>query len=429
MDRGEQLRRIAEHAADQWGLVTAAQAKRIGLSAVQILRLTEAGLIESVGRGVYLLQAAGFPLHLEIKVAWLRLQPAAFASERPLGGRDSGVVSHASACQLHGLGDIPAPKTEISVPRRRTTTESFVHLRTVQLEPDDITLVQGLPVTTARRTILDLLRTKADGGHLGGVIADAERLNLIEIQDLQEAAQPFARNYGLPAQAAGQELIERLVDQAGTHLRSQEVARASREGFAAALELMARDDYESSPALLESVQALGRMSEHMALPNSALQETLRRLGEMVAARNAPFQEALRRMHEQAVLPSSAVQRIGEQLAARNAPIQEAMRTMSEQMALPNSALQETVRRLGEMVAARNAPLQEMRRLHEQTANPRALGPGRGAATFGSRPAIEQQDWSSGRAAREPSTGQPPPQHGSDEFQEDTGGKPDSEYDQ
>ncbi|MFH8886756.1 type IV toxin-antitoxin system AbiEi family antitoxin domain-containing protein [Streptomyces californicus] len=424
MDRGEQLGRLAEYAADQWGLVTAAQAKRIGLNAVQILRLTEAGLLESVGRGVYLLQAAGFPLHLEIKVAWLRLQPAVFVSERPLGGKDSGVVSHASACQLHGLGDIPAPKAEISVPRRRTTTEPFVHLRTAQLEPDDITLVEGLPVTTARRTILDLLRSKTDGGHLGGVIADAERLDLIDIQDLQESAQPFARTYGLPAQATGQELLEHLVDQAGKHLRSQEVARATTEGFATALELLTRDAYEPNPAIRQSLEAMRRLHEQMVLPNSAVQ----RLGEQLAATNAPLQEAMRRLHEQAVLPNSAVQRLGEQLAATNAPLQEAMRRLHEQMVLPNSALQETVRRIGEMVAATNAPLQEARRLHKQTANPRALEQGSGAAAIESRSAIEQQNSSSGRAAQT-STEQPAQHHVTGDVRKDTGGKPDSEYDQ
>ncbi|GAA2955065.1 MULTISPECIES: type IV toxin-antitoxin system AbiEi family antitoxin domain-containing protein [Streptomyces] len=392
MDRGEQLGRIAEYAADQWGLVTTAQAKRIGLNSVQIRRLTEAGLLENVGRGVYLLQAAGFPMHLEIKVAWLRLQPVVFASERLLGGRDSGVVSHASACQLHGLGDIPAPKTEISVPRRRTTTEPFVHLRTVQLEPDDITLVEGLPVTTARRTILDLLRSKTDGGHLGGVIADAERLDLVAIQDLQESAQPFTRTYGLPAQATGQELIEHLVDQAGKHLRSQEVARATTEGFATALELLTREAYEPSPAIRQSI------------------------------------EAMRRLHEQAVLPNSAVQRLGEQLAATNAPLQEAMRRLREQMALPNSALQETMRRIGEMVAATHAPLQESRHLHKQTANPQALEQGSGAATSESRPANEQNS-SSGRAAHQTSTEQPAQHHVTGDVRKDTGGKPDSEYDQ
>ncbi|MFD8440347.1 type IV toxin-antitoxin system AbiEi family antitoxin domain-containing protein [Streptomyces microflavus] len=382
MDRGEQLGRIAEYAADQWGLVTAAQAKRIGLNAVQILRLTEAGLLENVGRGVYLLQAAGFPQHLEIKVAWLRLQPAVFASERPLGGKDSGVVSHASACQLHGLGDIPAPKAEISVPRRRTTTEPFVHLRTMQLDPGNITLVQGLPVTTARRTILDLFRSKTDGGHLGGVIADAERLDLIAIEDLQEIARPFTRFYGLPAQATGQELIEHLVGQADKHLRSQEVARANTEGFVAGLE------------------AVRRMHEQMALPYSTLRETVERVGE---AANAPMLAA-GRMHERLALPNRALQetvdRVGEQIAAANGSMLAAGR-MYERLALPNRALQETVRRVGEQIAAANAPMLAARQMYEPTADPRALEQEEASesAHAEGRPTAEQQDSTSGQADR------------------------------
>ncbi|MBD9730354.1 type IV toxin-antitoxin system AbiEi family antitoxin domain-containing protein [Streptomyces sp. H28] len=224
-------------AADQWGLVTAAQVKNLGLSGVQLMRLTEAGLLENVGRGVYVLSAVGMPQHVEIKVAWLRLQPGVPAWERPLGGRDSGVVSHASACQLHGLGDIPAPEVEISVPRRRTTTESFVRLRTASLDAADITVVDGLPVTTAARTIIDLLHAKADGGHVGGVIADAERRDLVDLDELAAAVQPYARKYGLPAAATGHELIEHLAGQAGRLLHSQEVARAGEEGLALGAEI------------------------------------------------------------------------------------------------------------------------------------------------------------------------------------------------
>ncbi|MEW1870011.1 type IV toxin-antitoxin system AbiEi family antitoxin domain-containing protein [Streptomyces caelestis] len=226
MDRAEQLATLSGMAADQWGLVTSAQARSLGVGGVQLMRLTEVGLLENVGRGVYALAAAGLPRHLEIKVAWLRLQPGVPAWERPLGGQDSGVVSHASACQVHGLGDIPAPDVEISVPRRRTTTEPFVRLRTACPDAEDITIVDGLPVTTATRTIVDLLRARTDGGHVGGVIADAERRDLVDIGVLADAVQPYAHKYGLPAAATGHELIEHLVGQAGRSLCSQEVARA-----------------------------------------------------------------------------------------------------------------------------------------------------------------------------------------------------------
>ncbi|MFF8572737.1 type IV toxin-antitoxin system AbiEi family antitoxin domain-containing protein [Streptomyces sp. NPDC015408] len=237
MDRAEQLALVMGVAADQWGLVTAAQAKTLGVSGVQLMRLTEAGLLESVGRGVYALPAVGMPQHLEVKVAWLRLQPGVPAWERPLGGRDSGVVSHASACQLHDLGDIPAPEAEISVPRRRTTTEPFVRLRTAPVDAADITVVDGLPVTTPARTIVDLLHAKADGGHIGGVIVDAERRDLLDLDALAEAVQPYARKYGLSAAATGHDLIEHLADQAGRSLHSQEVARAGEDALALGAQL------------------------------------------------------------------------------------------------------------------------------------------------------------------------------------------------
>ncbi|WP_327372270.1 type IV toxin-antitoxin system AbiEi family antitoxin domain-containing protein [Streptomyces sp. NBC_01217] len=343
MDRGEQLRRIAEYAADQWGLITAAQAKRIGLNAVQLLRLAEAGLLENVGRGVYLLQAAGFPPHLEIKVAWLRLQPAVFASERSLGGEDSGVVSHASACQLHGLGDIPAPKAEISVPRRRTTTDPFVRLRTAQLESADITLVQGLPVTTARRTILDLLRSKTDGGHVGGVIADAERLDLVAIEDLQEAVRPFTRAYGLPTRATGGELIEHLVSQAGARLRSQEVARASEEGFTTAIELMAQSaagpDLTADQAIRQAVQRV--LHEQVVVPNAGLEEALRRIREQVVVPNAGLEEALRRIREQIAAPQPSSWRAIERLNAPNAAAARVRQAIEQARASNDRAARES----------------------------------------------------------------------------------------
>lgn len=241
MDRSEQLAALSGAAADQWGLVTTAQAKELGLNAVQLLRLTDVGLLENVSRGVYLLTASGLTRHMEIKAAWLRLQPKVFAWDRPMGHLDSGVVSHASACQLHELGDIPAPDVEITVPRRRVTNESFVRLRTAPLDPSEITVLDGLPVTTATRTITDLLQAKADGGHIGGVIAEAERRDLIALDDLAERIQPYARKYGLKATATGHEFIDHLVEQAGESLRRQEVDRASQEGFDVAVHLLAHN--------------------------------------------------------------------------------------------------------------------------------------------------------------------------------------------
>ncbi|MFE7503575.1 hypothetical protein ACFU6O_31305, partial [Streptomyces albidoflavus] len=227
----------------------------------------------------------GSPRHLDIKAAWLRLQPTVFVWDRQAGHPDSGTVSHTSACQLHELGDIPAPDVEITVPRRRTTNDPFVRLRTASLRPEEITIVDGLPATTVPRTITDLLQAKADGGHIGGVIADANRRDLISLDDLARQVQPHARRYGLKASASGRDLINHLVEQAGESLHRQEIARASEEGFTAALNLLAHN-----PRMV-GLTSMGRPG--MA---RALQQISRTLGESVVA-SRPDPAVLRALGE------------------------------------------------------------------------------------------------------------------------------------
>ncbi|MEV6013757.1 type IV toxin-antitoxin system AbiEi family antitoxin domain-containing protein [Streptomyces sp. NPDC051976] len=296
MDRGEQLGLLGGVASDQWGLVTTAQAKAAGLNSVQLRRLAEAGLIEVVGRGVYLLAAAGQPQHLEIKVAWLRLQPSVPAWARERGGPDSGVISHASACQVHGLGDVPAPTVEISVPRRRTTTDRFVHLRIAPLDPSDIVIIDGLPVTSVTRTIVDLLQAKTDGGHVGAVIADADHRGSISLDELAGRVQPYARGYGLPADTDGRTLLEHLVQQAGGVLRAQEIERAAQQGFDRAVQLLSphlattKGQENPSPAnaaVLEAIRAMPASALQLQL--SALSEALRSHGAWL---HSPAAEAL-----------------------------------------------------------------------------------------------------------------------------------------
>ncbi|MFF8867874.1 type IV toxin-antitoxin system AbiEi family antitoxin domain-containing protein [Streptomyces sp. NPDC015139] len=324
MDRAEQVAALSGAAADQWGLVTSAQAKELGVGGVQLLRLTEAGLLTNVGRGVYQLAAVGVPPHLEVKVAWLRLQPKWFVWDRAVGNPDSGVVSHASACQLLSLGDIPAPDVEISVPRRRTTTEPFVRLRTAQIAATEITTVDGLPVTTAARTITDLLHTGADGGHIGGVIADAERRDLVTIDDLAERVQPFARKYGLKAAATGHDLINHLVAQAGESLRRQEVDRASQEGFDQAVHLLAeRPDLVK---LMWAARAAGRQpapSPAASVLDPALLEAIRKLSQPDPA----VSEAVRKMLQ----PSPALMESIRKTLQPNPMITEAMQKMMRPM--------------------------------------------------------------------------------------------------
>jgi hypothetical protein len=63
-------------------------------------------------------------------------------------------------------------------------------------------MFDGLPVTTAERTVVDLLRDGADGGRLGGLIADAEHRGMIDPERLAGRVARFAARYAMPGAGA-----------------------------------------------------------------------------------------------------------------------------------------------------------------------------------------------------------------------------------
>ncbi|MGY1741564.1 MULTISPECIES: type IV toxin-antitoxin system AbiEi family antitoxin domain-containing protein [unclassified Blastococcus] len=80
-----------------------------------------------------------------------------------LGGlRVPGVVGHASAALLHGLPLWRVPVRKLHVIRRPGSAGSGsarVHLHVARLPDDQVTMVDGVPVTDVSRTVLDLART------------------------------------------------------------------------------------------------------------------------------------------------------------------------------------------------------------------------------------------------------------------------------
>ncbi|MEV3971340.1 substrate-binding domain-containing protein [Streptomyces sp. NPDC050698] len=240
MTQADVLRALDARAAGQWGLVTTAQAKLDGVQGVQLLRLERSGTLESVGHGVYRLAACPPPEHLRIKVAWLRLDPGTPARDRRTDGPGAGIVSHTSACAVHGLGGRPDDPVELTVSSRRTTRDETVVLHRAAMDPEDITVVDGLPVTTVSRTVVDLLEARADAARTGAFVAEAAARDLVRVDDLAPRVAGFADAYELAAGASGVELLEFLCDRAGRPLRAtkaaQPAAKASGPGAAAAPE-------------------------------------------------------------------------------------------------------------------------------------------------------------------------------------------------
>jgi predicted transcriptional regulator of viral defense system len=205
--RGDNLLELADLAADQAGLFTAAQAGDIGVTPKSLNHYSHRGHIERVVHGVYRIAGAPFSRYEELRALWLAIDPHATAAER-LPDPDV-VVSHRSAALLHDLGDLDADVHEFTAAERRQTRRASVRIHRATLDRSDITVVDGLPVTTVSRTVDDLAAGHLDGGHLAGVVRDAVRV--VPVDQVESVLRRHAHRYGWPI-GDGHGLVTSLID-------------------------------------------------------------------------------------------------------------------------------------------------------------------------------------------------------------------------
>jgi hypothetical protein len=136
--------RLAEVAARQLGLVRRQDIAAIGVSDRELEHLVALRLFEVVHTGVYRHVAVPFDGRARLLAAvW--------------GAGAVAVASHRSAGWLWELRGVPRWRPEVTVAgrSRRSPTRVTVH-RTDRLEPMDVTMCGGIPITTVPRTLLDL---------------------------------------------------------------------------------------------------------------------------------------------------------------------------------------------------------------------------------------------------------------------------------
>jgi predicted transcriptional regulator of viral defense system len=183
-----------EVAEDQWGLVTRAQALDVGVPRATFARLVAGGALVRVAHGVYRVAGGPDPGHLDLRAAWLQLDPRTAAWQR-VRSQDVAVVSHRSAAQLYGLGDLIADTHEFSVAVRTQTRRQDVRLYLREVAPADRDVVEGLPVTRAHRIVADLLAAYEDGSAVATIAVDAVRRGLATPARIAVSVAPLARRY------------------------------------------------------------------------------------------------------------------------------------------------------------------------------------------------------------------------------------------
>ncbi len=178
---------IAQIAADQWGLITTSQAATAGVSKMLLVRMTSAGELERVTHGVYATPAAATDPLVETRALWLALDPARPVHERLADLPTAGVLSHATAAALHGIGDLLDDYVEVTLPQRHRSRRPELRTHRASLEPVDVTRIEGLPVTTAARTIADLTAAGNDRDHVGTILRETITNGLATPRDVRDA--------------------------------------------------------------------------------------------------------------------------------------------------------------------------------------------------------------------------------------------------
>ena len=192
--------RIADIAANQWGMITSAQARVHGVSRANLAHRVRTGALERTDHyGVYRLVAAPTSSLDDLRAAWLSTNPEVLAFERTEQPRLDAVIASAAAAMVHGIGDVyPAPY-RIIVPGRRQSATGAIAYSWRALDPRDVEIVDGLPVTSRERTVLDILVDEGDVS----IAADALRGALRDEYDLDETRlaallAPHAERLGKP---------------------------------------------------------------------------------------------------------------------------------------------------------------------------------------------------------------------------------------
>jgi predicted transcriptional regulator of viral defense system len=169
--------RLAELAAENYGYLTTEEVEKVGIDPHRLIELARRGQLERRAQALYRL-----PL--------IPPTPLDAYREATLWPRGcEGVISHTTALDLYGLGDVNPAKIHLTLPRahrtRREVPRQYI-LHHEDLAPKEVRLYEGIPAVTPAKAI-------RQSGKLGpellrGALKDGLRRGLLrpgEAEDLR----------------------------------------------------------------------------------------------------------------------------------------------------------------------------------------------------------------------------------------------------
>jgi predicted transcriptional regulator of viral defense system len=189
--RMDELLAIAE---ENDGFLTAKQARARGIADSVLARLTQRGRLERTGRGVYKIPYYPPDRFSQYREAVLWVQ----ASHGP----ERVVLSHDTALAVYGISDVNPPRVHITVPthaRLRRQQPKWIVIHRGELRPTDVTVHEGLPVTSIEKTVSDMLTQTGRLELVRQAISDARRegyVSAAEANRLRRRVNQYADNLG-----------------------------------------------------------------------------------------------------------------------------------------------------------------------------------------------------------------------------------------
>jgi len=183
---------LLDLAASQAGLFSTGQARGLGFSPELLIHHTRCGRLRRIRRGVYRVRHLPPSDDEQLVEIWL-------------WSGQQATFSHRTAMALHDLSDVLPSRIDITVPaswqRRRLRVPEGVDIHPADLREEDRGWVGHVPVTLARRTVLDcvaihlapdLLHQAIDEGLRRGLFSSDEiQPTLLALQDQELGEKPL----------------------------------------------------------------------------------------------------------------------------------------------------------------------------------------------------------------------------------------------
>lgn len=161
-------------AMDQYGYVTAHDARLRDVDPVQLRVMHHRGILDRVAQGLY-----RFPI--------VPTTPLDQYMEAALWTRTPAALSHETALDLYDLCGVNPARIHITVPatyRLRRKAPAVYELHRRDLDEADVTSHEGIPIVTVRRAILDGIEANIGRYLIDQALEAANKRGLIDEEDV-----------------------------------------------------------------------------------------------------------------------------------------------------------------------------------------------------------------------------------------------------